>query len=417
MSRFTCPTSALELKHLLRSVRKSLLVAVAVSLGIHISLTKIELSGGESRSIRPLTTKFIKREPRLVKPLELRKRPKPKPRPMRRRMVKLKARVELREASSEFWMPKVLESLAAPRARFPRRVVFSGVSSEPSFSSGAITSSRLPEERIDMSMEMLDIDALDVGRYHAVVIQDPRDKKKIKGFFHVALVYSENFNMRTFHDQDIRGQWAIRRLVDAMNKYTDIKTDIIGTYTFDSPEILKIPWILVRAITSFRLTESETENMGRYLVSGGFIFADIIPYYGGMPADTSFRLMFREALATQGLKYGRDWVFEVLPNSHPLFHCYFDFDNGPPKNSKFGAVGGIGVDPLEGITIDGRLLAILSRMFFTNCWGDWGQGGYHPTELYGYLDPTPHFKFGINLIVFALTQEGSITYQAMQRLE
>ncbi len=416
MSRFTCPTSALSLSDLSGSVAKALLVAISVSLVIHLSLIKVNLYEGKSRGFKPLTTKFIKREPRLIKPLELRKRPRPKPRPMKRQVIRFEAKVEMKEASSAFWMPKVMESLATPRSTFLRRTVFGGITSEPGFSSGPVVSSRLPEERIDMSMEMLDIDALDIGKYHACVIQDPRDKKKIKGFFHLALVYSENFNMRTFHDQHLRGQWAIRRLVDAINKYTDIKTDIIATYTFDSPEILKIPWIMVRAITAFRLTESETGNIGRYLVSGGFMFVDIIPYYGGMPADSSFRLMFREALATQDLRYGKDWVFEVLPNSHPLFHCYFDFD-GPPRNLKFGASGGIGVDPLEAIIIDGRVLAILSRIFFTNCWGDWGPGGYHATDLYGNNDPGPHFKFGVNLIVFALTQEGSITYQTMQRVE
>ncbi len=147
------------------------------------------------------------------------------------------------------------------------------------------------------------------------------------------------------------------------------------------------------------------------------MFAEMVPYFGVTSVDISFRLMFKEALATQDLRYGRDWMFEVLPNSHPIFHCYFDFD-GAPRNSKYGGSEGIGVDPLEGITIDGRLLAILSNMLLTSCWGDWGPDGCPLHDhLYGQNDPTPHFKFGVNLIVFALTQEGSITYQTMQRLE
>jgi len=304
LSRFSCPTSALDLGWLSKDARLSLAMAALISFGIHAFLAGINISSEEERAVKPLVSKFIKREPRLVKPLELRKRPKPKPRPMRRKVVMVKAKISRREMFQPAASPlKVLDSLARPRGGITREVSFEPVQLEGYFGSAVIEGDKEPEERIDMDLEMLDVDALDVGRYHAVVIQDPRDKRKIRGFFHVALVYSKNFNRREHHDQDIRGQWAIRRLVDAMNRYTDIRTDIIGTYTFECPEILKIPWILVRALTSFRLTESETENIGRYLVSGGFMFAEIVPYFGVMAVDTSFRLMFKEALATQGLRW------------------------------------------------------------------------------------------------------------------
>ncbi len=217
-SRFRCPTSVLNLNLFSRDIRLTLAIASVISFGIHILLAGIDISPDKERAAKPLVSKFIKREPRLVKPLELKKRPKPKPRVMKRQMVKIKAKVELKEASSEFWMPKVLESLSVPKSSFPKRVVFSEIASEPGFSSRPVLSSRLPEEKIDMSMEMLDVDALDVGRYHAVVIQDPRDKKKVTGFFHLAIVYSKNFNREEHHGQDVRGRWAIQRLVKAVNK-------------------------------------------------------------------------------------------------------------------------------------------------------------------------------------------------------
>jgi len=36
---------------------------------------------------------------------------------------------------------------------------------------------------------------------------------------------------------------------------------------------------------------------------------------------------------------------------------------------------------------------------------------------YSRLDPTRQLQFAVNLIVFALTQEGSITHQVMNYLE
>ncbi len=47
----------------------------------------------DQRTVKPLTTKFVKRQPRLTKPLEMKKRPIPKRRHLQRRMISVKARV------------------------------------------------------------------------------------------------------------------------------------------------------------------------------------------------------------------------------------------------------------------------------------------------------------------------------------
>ena len=60
--------------------------------------------------------------------------------------------------------------------------------------------------------------------------------------------------------------------------------------------------------------------------------------------------MQQEALAAQGLSFKKDWDFEKLPASHPVYHCYFDFDGPPPghDNICIGAIykdGGRGSAP------------------------------------------------------------------------
>ena len=57
--------------------------------------------------------------------------------------------------------------------------------------------SRTPEHKIDMGLEMLDVDAMDTGRYRALVIQDPNDKQGLKGFVKFARVISATYMTET----------------------------------------------------------------------------------------------------------------------------------------------------------------------------------------------------------------------------
>jgi hypothetical protein len=86
-NRFNCPSSVLSPKKLLGRTRAALWWSLALAFGIHLSFLALGPGRKEVKAVKPLTTKFLKREPRLVKPLELKKRPKPKPRPMRRKVV------------------------------------------------------------------------------------------------------------------------------------------------------------------------------------------------------------------------------------------------------------------------------------------------------------------------------------------
>lgn len=388
---------------------------------IHLFSSQLGLVPRTEKATKPLTAKFIKREPRLVKPLELKKRPRPKPRPMRRRIIALKARFTQRELSDTPRPLRVLDSLARPGSKVLRSVSLEPVYLEPEFGASVIRGDKEPKDKIDMSLEMLDINALDTGRYHAMVIQDPNDKKKIKGFFHFAIVYSVGMRERQFHDDDSRTYRALVNLLRAMNRYTDVECDVTGTYTFDSDELFKTPFIYASARFAFQITESEARNLGIYLTSGGFFITDFIPHAAEnrsphwVQVDISNREMFKKALATKGLIFGRDWNFEKLPNSHPLYHCFFDFPEGPPVAGDFLFIRGgtVPFDYLEGIVLDGRLVALVCRKWFTNPWGDWAQ----PSGYWGITDPERVLQFGVNLIVFALTQEGSITRQVMRYVE
>jgi len=59
--------------------------------------------------------------------------------------------------------------------------------------------SRQPKHVVNMSLEMMDVDALDTGRFQAMVIQDPTDKRNTKGFFHFYRAYSVLMREHALH--------------------------------------------------------------------------------------------------------------------------------------------------------------------------------------------------------------------------
>ncbi len=166
----------------------------------------------------------------------------------------------------------------------------------------------------------------------------------------------------------------------------------------DSQDLFRTPFVYITTNQAFELTKHELENLAFYLRHGGFVVADNDQAhleYG--PAEASLRAMFRQAL-------GRDARFVPLPNDHPIYHVFFDFDGGPPPGSEAGiglsaVTGKASVVPyLEGIYLGDRLVAIYS---------DKGYGAFWEREF----ENEPHLKMGVNLVVFALTQKGSIAAQ------
>ena len=402
----------------MKKTRPLLRVSFVLGMAAHLSLTQLAGSQDEQKVAKPLTTQFVKRQPRLTKPLELKKRPRPRRRQIQREMISVKAQAHREEATSVAVASEVIGSLAKPSRPMGRGVVFGSADSGPRALAQAIEGTREPADKIAMSLELLDTDALDTGQYHAMVVQDPGDKRSIKGFCHLAVVFVPRLHGIVVWQDPSRRSWfddyvvsSVRRLVGAMNRYTQIRTDIAIRLTMDSAELFKTPWVFFSIIFNrYEFSDYETEVMGKYMMSGGFVFADAHPPWGGYADVRCHELNVVASLGTQGVVA----VPEVLPNSHPVYHCYFDFD-GPPAAAD-GAMmrelgeGGI-VDHLQGAIVDGRLLAIITGKGYYAPWSYWGT--QKTREYYQQMDPTQAIRFGVNTIIFALVQEGSITHRVM----
>ena len=255
----------------------------------------------------------------------------------------------------------------------------------PKFEAISLQSLKEPEKRIDMEAEFLDLSALNTGKYKGMVIQDPTDKSNITGFVYLGLAWGSILEPSRKRSLTQLARW--------INNWTRIEARVDDQMYLDSKDLFRAPFVYITTSSAFELTKHELKNVAAYLQSGGFIVADNDnprAEYG--PGEASLRDMFKKAL-------GRNARFVPLPNDHPIYHVFFDFNGGPPPGGDAG--GGttqIRSHWLEGIYLGDRLAVVYS---------DKGYGAFWEREI----DNEPQLKFGVNLVVFALTQKGSIAQQ------
>ena len=388
-SRFVSPTSEFDLDVLVSRLRKGFWASVVLAVVVHLVVVWVNpFRETKVKAPRPLTTKFIKREPRLTKPLELRKIPQPK-RQLARRQVRLAgARMDQVQATASFNTRSLIAShVGGSGISLSTQANFSAMSTttfEPKLAAVEVTSTRASEDRIDMALEMLDVNSMDTGRYSAMVIQDATDKQAIKGFVKMAQVMSAS----ALAGSSALNVATIDRLRDVLNEYTGLKAEFLGLITYDDPRLMEVPIILPQGAPN----EAEMENLAHYLIAGGFTF-------GGL---------WGEALEKYGgLVQGQDFWTERLPEDHPVYTAFFDLSGGMPFGySPSMGQGKLGVRPwnyLNGHFVKDRMAGITP--------GDGGWGWMNDT--FGG-DSTRQLQLAVNIIIYALTQEGSITQRLMQ---
>lgn len=384
-SRFASQISDFDPSTLLRELHKYLLLSLILAVGVHLCAVIINpLDEAVETAPRPMSTKFIKREPRLTKPLELRKVPKPKRQMIQRQSMITRARMDQVKATASFSTVSALNMTSGPTMNVARTDQIDSIELTPTMDAVDISGTRQPDNKIDMALEMLDVNSMDTGRYRAMLVQDPGDPQAIKGFINFARVVSAS----ALASGTATGATnALRFLVNGLNEYTGINADFMGSITYDDERLLEIPIIL----PSGSPNESELEQMTRYLTSGGFIFGGIGFVHEGL-----------EKYA--GLVEGRDFWSERLPDDHPVFSSYFDFKGGAPTSTR-GVSSNKNQNAWQFTTghfIKGRLVGINFSL------------GLGFTGSASGQDKLRQMQMAINVIVYALTQEGSMTQRLMQ---
>jgi hypothetical protein len=162
--------------------------------------------------------------------------------------------------------------------------------------------------------------------------------------------------------------------IDADPKYefTEITSDNFFSY----------PFLFMTGHGNINFSDYEAKRLREYLDNGGFLYAD--DDYG---MDKAFRREIKKVYPDADLV--------ELPFSYGLYHCLFDFPNGPPKTHEHNGKPPQGFGIIRG----GRLV-----VYYT----------YESNPSDGWVDPEVHkdpedkrqeaLRFGTNILVWALTQ-------------
>ena len=396
-TRFSSPSDSISLSSLLRDTSRYTVYGLLCALALSGALTLyMILSQDKNEAPPPAITRLIIRKPRSSKAFVLKKQ-RIQPRAMTKKMTSLTPRVQMPATQSVAGM-SAIGKIATFDYNVSPDVKLDLNAGDVDLSAAVIAGTKEPEKRIAMREELIDLKALDTGKYKGLIIQDPSDRRSVKGFIYLGTAWANDLEP-TFDS----AAKAIPNLVDALNDQTGISAQVDAHLFIDSQELFRTPFIYLTAQEAFELTAREIENLGEYLRRGGFIFADNAnPTAEYSQAEASLRKVFRDALRSQG-------VLQVIPNNHPIYHTFYDFD-GPPVGSELevpdsggqrGLENVVIAQPsynLEGVFLGDRLVAIYSDKGYVHTWA----------RNFGN---EPQLRFGINAVVFALTQQGSIAQQ------
>ena len=420
-----------------RKLQSCLVLSLALHLLVIFGITHRE-QVTQYPVLPPIMLKFTKRPP---PQRTLTRRQRPMQRPLVRRPALQAAPVAaVRPAPSASRPLPVFKSsaLRLPMASLPDRLVlpvpdFLARHIGPQMRAGALEGTRQGADEIDLSLELMDVEAMDTGRHRAMVVVDPKDRRKLKGFLYLSGIYSEALERADASSPSERsGGWSrsiserrmLQNLADKMSERTGVHTEVLDGVALDDPRLMQVPFLLLTVRGEVSFTQVEAKNLGRYLTSGGFLYADIISqpvslagsYQHDLPA---LRAFIRQAFQQIDYAEHKDWSFVRLPLEHPLYHCFYDVDSLPrgfwdiwfwQSEHRFE----LSPNYLEGIEVDGRIVGVYSQKNYADLFAGEAERireSFINGRFVTGADELPVYDLGVNMVVYALTREGSLAQQ------
>ncbi len=171
--------------------------------------------------------------------------------------------------------------------------------------------------------------------------------------------YPQDDDIREIRDGKIFAG-PIPNLMNMVNQLSrgNIVAEVIGNpLNLSSQEIFekKPPFIYFTGSRDFKLSDSEVENLRKYLINGGAIWGDSRLVGPGSPFDIAFRREMKRIVPDA------DKPFVTIPNNHPLFvKSFYNMPNGVPPGMQFARY------PLEAIKIDDEIAVLYSMNNYTD---------------------------------------------------
>jgi hypothetical protein len=178
-------------------------------------------------------------------------------------------------------------------------------------------------------------------------------------------------------------------VLNSLIEYTSLRVDLQErVIPLSDPSMLNAPFCYMAGHRLVQFNLQERQNFLRYVENGGFVFVDDCNHdIDGMFAKT-FEAQMADMFGAQALK--------KIPNDHPLYSSFFEFD-GPPRTSV--ELNGWGDDLvheyLKAIEINGRIAVLYSNKDL-GC--EWDYDFRNKRWL--KVDNT---KFAVNIVIYAMT--------------
>jgi hypothetical protein len=190
------------------------------------------------------------------------------------------------------------------------------------------------------------------------------------------------------------GDWDVdermpNNLLNSLVEYTTIRVDpeerIVA---LADPAMLEAPFCYLAGHRLVQFTDAEKRNFERYVGNGGFVFVDDCNH----DIDGLFAVSFERQMAQL---FGPA-ALRKLPNNHPLYSSFFEFDGPPATGFELNGWGDDLVhEYLRAIVVDGRIGVLYSNKDY-GCEWDYD----YRNKRWLAEDNT---RFAVNIAVYALT--------------
>jgi hypothetical protein len=159
--------------------------------------------------------------------------------------------------------------------------------------------------------------------------------------------------------------------------------------TAASEELLAFPFLFMTGHKLVRFTRDEREGLARYVDHGGLLFSD--------DCNHDVNGLYARSFEDEMKATFPDVALAKLAGSHPIYHSFFRFEDGPPTTSHElnGWGDEIVHDYLRGIERRRRLGVLYSNKDYGCEWDyDWRNKRFQRQD---------NTRFAVNLVVYAMT--------------
>lgn len=178
-------------------------------------------------------------------------------------------------------------------------------------------------------------------------------------------------------------------LLNSIVEYTTIPVNTTENIVpLSSEKVYQAPFCYLTGHKLVQFTKDEKTVFKNYVERGGFVFAD--------DCNHDIDGLFAKSFEQQMIEIFGEGSIVKLPNDHPIYSCFFEFD-GPPTTSQ--ELNGWGDDLvheyLKAILINNRIGVLYSNKDYGCEWDyDFRNKRWYKND---------NTRFGVNIIVHALT--------------